>query len=720
MVACSTVDRDPVEQCRENSDCGAGLICSVEVGNACVPEQPPPQAVIGFDIQVGDLRVELAGCDPEISRNPGSSELRVQKRSEVVRDYDVRATSRRSVLNCGTNECAGVCDEETLTCSEPVDATFALSMASRLGLPDLRSPQKNYVAMPDPPPAEGELPPPVEFTWPTYESSDPKAHSALILDVTPSMQDDRLSAFRRVIAEDESLEALESLPIDAIGVRRCQRGLYGNEGGVRTLPGSPVIGAGVEFAYADEIATPSTVIGTPPSCDDDDDCPAGWACNAQDSCGLDLSGMIAGSTISTEGDFPGSYPPAWVHTYCEDTVGPLDLDFKVEVTPPVDTGLPTVNYSLAQTFTEPPAPDLREIAVVGQFCLPDWQPPQPVSFSVVGEPVALTETELGVYACCSTGCLPSTEPDVTPIPPPTETTCSAFTRVSFETRWYNTDLAEWLFAGCIPTSPASDGSSGSYIRDVSECDEQAGCSVPLTPGGVDELTRSYEVSIVQPPGSVFQSRRFTVQMDAETSEFAEPFELQPRVLLRGEITCGSATNCSATNAVIAAERLRVETDLPNLPGPFFFETPLDVSGKFVLPVDPGVYVITAYPEIGQPGGPSPFAVVDLREGSSLIELVDGVPNATLSEPLELEEGILVRVALEDFEVSTRVTPLDIGSWKAQNDFPADLYDLNSPQTCYGSQGCQIRRVRPTRAPISLLISKEFQFTARSRGSDECE
>ncbi|HVH98969.1 MAG TPA: hypothetical protein VM869_09670, partial [Enhygromyxa sp.] len=95
----------------------------------------------------------------------------------------------------------------------------------------------------------------------------------------------------------------------------------------------------------------------------------------------------------------------------------------------------------------------------------------------------------------------------------------------------------------------------------------------------------------------------------------------------------------------------------------------------------------------------------------------------LDSPLQLDDGILVRVALDGFDASTGVRPLDIGSWKSQDDFP---YDLNDPQTCYSTdeagkrQGCAIRRLRPNDATISLLISGRFQFTARTRGGDSCE
>jgi hypothetical protein len=250
------------------------------------------------------------------------------------------------------------------------------------------------------------------------------------------------------------------------------------------------------------------------------------------------------------------------------------------------------------------------------------------------------------------------------------------------------------------------------VRDVSECAPE-GCTVMLTSGEIDELTREYTVSLEQRADSVFRSQRHNVSVTAETENLT--FALEPRVLLRGQVVCVS-NNCSAQSAVVAAERLRSDTDGVDPIGPFEFQARVDAAGNFVMPVDPGVYVVTAYPGVGQPGGPAPYEVVDLRDGSALLDDVDGVPNATLDDSLELDEGVLVRVQLRDFAVSTRVTPIDIGSWAYQSDFPEDL-DLNDPSACLGSssRGCSIRRLRPVDTPISLLLSGKFQFTTRDRG-----
>jgi hypothetical protein len=710
LLACSTVDRGPIEECEVDTDCPTGAVCSLAQSNTCVPEVLPPRDALGFDIREGDvLRLELTGCDPEVEPELGGSELRVQKRKSLVRDYQLGASEARTVASC--DECKGTCDESTLTCTAPADAQLDLSMGSRLGLAPLDPPAKDYVAILP----EGQLPTPVAFTWPIYESlDDPAARAALVLQVTPPPDTPPRSRYLRAIAPDAPNA------IDSVALRRCERAIIGPEASVSTfgVGGTPISGATVEFVHDEVIASSVTVLGNGSACSEPTDCPPGWACNDEGSCGLDLTGVLAGTTVSLA-DPPGALPPAYLYTYCEDVEEGEDLvrEFTVRLTPPPESGLPSMIYDLSQTFPYPPAPGtLTEINLGTQeadtLCLPNWQPPVPVTFSLSGSPITLTETDLGAYTCCSTACLPSPEPGVEPTPPPLVEACSDFAKASFETRWDNDEEA-WAFAGCIPTGANSDGSSGRFVRDVSAC-EPEGCSVMLTSGEIDELTRKYTVSITQRDDSVFRSQRYyNVSVTAETEKLT--FALEPRVQLRGQVMCIS-DNCSAQNAVVAAERLRSDTDGVDPIGPFEFQARVDAAGNFVMPVDPGVYVVTAYPGVNQPGGPAPYKVVDLREGSDLLDDVDGVPHAILSAPLELDEGVLVRVQLRDFAVSTRVTPLDIGSWKYQDDFPKDL-DLNDPTTCLSSspRGCSIRRLRPADTSISLLLSGKFQFTTRDRG-----
>ncbi len=727
-LGCSTVDRGPIAECRTDADCGTGAVCSVAQGGICVPEELPPRSVLGFDIRAGEVRVELHGCDPEISTELGGSELRVARRDTIAADYQLRVDTLRAVSSCGLEECAGECDALALTCLEPMDATARLSADSRLNRTRVTGPAESYVTMPDPPLGEEELPTPLSFSWARYDSLTLEAHAAAVLDVSPPDEVTTRAHFMCVLAEDAIVAADGELSV--LSRERCQRGIFGNEGAVRTAMGLPIAGASIDFSYAEALASPSTVLGgAGPACEGNEDCGAGWACDPDlGRCGLDLRGTAAGSAVTLD-DVPGAFQAARVYTYCEDEDSgddPLTREFSVRVTPSDESGLPVTTYRLTQTFSDPPTPTSdRRVPLDGSLCLPDWQPPVSLSFLPLGQPVQLLTNELGTYTCCSTECLPVGDPElVPPTPPPTVESCSDFERIRFETKWTLDDPETWAddFGCDIPTQQATDGSRGRFVRDVASCEEDLGCVVPLTTGAVEDLSREYVLTVVQPVGSVFRSYRDTIEIGPDVVQSGDlgEIELRPRVLLRGRITCAEGNlDCSSIDAVFAAERLITDSDEPASPGPFFFEARADINGSFVLPVDPGLYVVTAYPAVGEPGGPAPFTVLDLREDSPRVNMIDGVPNVTIAPAFELEDGLLVRALLREFDVSTVVTPIDTGSWNFQND--EFLYDLNDPGTCHGSsqRGCLIRRLRPTDASISLLITKRFQFTTRSVGPDSC-
>ncbi len=746
-IACSTIADDPPPECQSDADCDDDQVCSLGQGGICVLRRQPPLPVLGFSIDEGAFSLELQGCDPEVTLEGGGNELRVQRRDLLARNFAFNVISEREVDTC--EECLGSCDTEALLCREPVDAKLQLRQSSRFNFTALTSPKGDHLVPVDPPLPAGELPPPVTLAWPSYDTPDPAAHAATILDtehITKTMTDPTSEAtLRRVIAQELTVPLDEdTVPLEVVSLQRCRRGLFGEESVVRTVSGTPVNGALIEFEHAEPIATASTVLGgVGATCDEHEDCPIGWACGDQGSCGLDLRGVLAGTTKGftdeevMQGTSAGAFLEAWIYTYCEGIDAgadqdPLRREFEVRVTPPATSGLPAVVYEHTQQFPDPSSPGAsrllpfkdgsQEEAKVGYLCLPDWEPAHPVSFDVIGTPVKLIQNQLGDYRCCSTECLPTLDPDGNPTPPPIDETCKTFQRVRFSTRWVlDIEAATtWAFAGCIPTGQNEDGSNGRYVRDVQTCAQQP-CSVDLTPGAADEQSRSYTVEILQPPTSVFRSARYQLDIGPDTTEL-EPFVLQPRVLLRGQIVCaeGSEDDCLALDAVVAVERLRTDTDENNPIGPFYFDARVDAEGNFVLPVEPGLYVITAYPGSNLPGGPAPFQIVDLRETSSLVQLVDGVPTAQLPEPLELDAGVLVTVLLRDFDNNTSVVPLDIGSWKDNPAF-AD-FDLNDVDTCYGGsprRGCQIRRLISGPAPTFLLLTKRLQVTARGGGPTKC-
>ncbi len=724
-AGCSTIADDPLPECEVDSDCGENLVCSVAQGNICVPKVQPPLPNLAFDIRENDFRIELRACDPEVGLEPGGTELRVRARDRVARSLSLSLARARAVEGCELCEAGATCDADTLTCTSIAEGSLQLSQPSRLGVAPLVSPSESYAIPVDPPLPEGELPPPVVLDWPLYTSEDPAAHSATQLDIAPLPEADYALVRRSVSDTVEGALALQS-------ELRCHRGLSGGNQAVRRYGGGAVVGATLEFFYDEPVAPPSSIVGPALACDESEPCPAGFACSDAGTCALDLLSQSTGSStvsISTD-DSSGGFPPAWIYTYCEgiesSDLDPLVLELYVRVTPTPDTGLPQLVYHLEQPFPDPVSIDASRLAFLNSltsFCLPDWQPPHPINFSLVGDPIALAENELGEYRCCSTDCLPTQGPEDEPTPPPSVTSCSNFERMRFSSSWFVEDATVWGVNGCVQVATNSDGANGRYVREVKaeDCVDPLACVVELTHGELDESGRIYEVELTSPVGSVFRSSRFDLAVEPDTTQFPT-FELEPRVQLRGQIVCkaGSEDNCSSVNAVIAAERLRVDTDEPDPVGPFYFQGRSDALGNFVLPVEPGVYVVTAYPAVDQPGGPAPFQLLDLRSESALIELVDGVPHAQLAKPIELDEGVLVRAFLRDFSTMTGVVPLDIGSWTSNPAFTN--FDLNAPQTCYNAsdaRGCVIRRLRPTDTTISLLLSRRFQFTARTGGATSC-
>lgn len=723
-MGCSTIANEPPPECEIDQDCGENLICSIAQGNICVSEVQPPLANLGFDIREGsDFRIELRGCDPEVSLEPGGNELRIRSRTRVARDFSFSVSATREVESCAECELGLICDSQALTCTGPAEAQLDFSQNSRFGLQPLASPIESYTIPVDPPLPEGELPPPVDMVWPKYDSDENSAHWATQLDVAMLEAGTTRGTIRRVVAD-----AVEG-SFELVNTQRCQRALFGDEGAVRIFQAGPLVDANLEFLYDEPIAAPASVIGPAQACSDSLVCPPGWACSDADTCALDLSGVSAGTTTSVA-DPLGGFSPAWLYTYCEGisapTTDPLIRELFIRLAPPIETGLPQVVFRIDQVFADPSTPNSsRLIRFSDSLCVPPWQPPHTIAFSVQGEPVELTKTDLGSYRCCSADCLPTQGPDDEPTPPPSVDSCTNFETARFTTQWFLDDAQTWGLDGCTQPSTNSEGGNGRYAREVEKlkaCSDTP-CTVDLTQGEVDELDRLYEVELTQPTNSVFRSLRRQVTIGPDTLDFGEPFELEPRVLLRGQIICaaGSEANCNSVNAIVAAERLQVASDENDPLGPFFFQGRSDAEGNFVLPVEPGVYVVTGYPAIGQPGGPAPLQILDLRSDSARIELRDGVPNATLEQAIELDEGVLVRALAKDFDVQTGVTPIDLGSWT--NDPAFDDFDLNAPETCHNAstrRGCVIRRLRPTDASISLLLSKRFQFTARTGGSNQCE
>src|SRR5690606_328625 len=113
----------------------------------------------------------------------------------------------------------------------------------------------------------------------------------------------------------------------------------------------------------------------------------------------------------------------------------------------------------------------------------------------------------------------------------------------------------------------------------------------------------YDLRIEPKVGSIFRSVIVPVEITPETTE-VPPIVLPPRVLLKGRValsddvctpssTPGETEACTPS-ATVLAERIRLpEEEGQTIVGPYFYSLSTFGEGDFVLPVNPGVYIITA-------------------------------------------------------------------------------------------------------------------------------
>ncbi len=204
----------------------------------------------------------------------------------------------------------------------------------------------------------------------------------------------------------------------------------------------------------------------------------------------------------------------------------------------------------------------------------------------------------------------------------------------------------------------------------------------------------------------------------------QPTNLERRVLVRGFVqlspeVCDPSkdSDCDQVSALVMAERLWMpNADASNTPGPYFhtattFTDPLTgTEGAYALPLDPGVWLVTALPFAGSRGGPAGIEILDLRNGMDR------------AKDFELRLGVRVNFKLEGFDPRTEVMPLDLGSWTG-HDHPgrSGNLDLNAPGECLStdsSQGCQIRRLLPLGALARPNAVNIVQITTREPAGDD--
>jgi hypothetical protein len=302
-------------------------------------------------------------------------------------------------------------------------------------------------------------------------------------------------------------------------------------------------------------------------------------------------------------------------------------------------------------------------------------------------------------------------------PPTPPTTCPLGASVTASTL-FTPDPAPWKQFNCMdldrpdPTVPEGSQRVVYGPFDTTGCaTDDTPCTLALSPGtqGLE-----YQLRIEPPVGSLVRSMTLPAQrIDASTPSIVAP-TLAYRVLLRGRVELAPLLTADGNqdltvrcpvNAEIMAERLRVPGEDPStIVGPYFYSAhtipgslvckPGSSFASFVLPVNPGVYLVTALPHTGSQGGPAKIIVLDLREGSDLVDSSGPLPIADLPDPIVMEPGTLVTIELDNFDRSSVATPLDLAGW-APIDGDPEL-DLNRPDTCHGAgdRGCEIRRLRP--------------------------
>jgi len=546
-----------------------------------------------------------------------------------------------------------------------------------------------------------------------------------------------------------------TIPYDFTYEASCDRGLAGR---VSLLPETadteddltPLGGATINVSYAGPLSISRLRNGNDspiPQCEKDADCIVGQqVCNtATHECELDLAGRAADSaaTDNDTGRFSGR-----VFTYCEGQIDQrLTRTFTATVVPPspsieideatadppqIVRALPSVNFEFDATFDpEFLNPDTNPNAELARdLCIPDWGEAISPTIVLAGQPQHLAGSGLGnEYICCDTSCLPMSA-DVAGIPPAPVETCTGHTGSgTAPTIRFATDLVvdealekQWNRPelGCQPPLLDDNRVAGS-LSQTADCNDPALCSVNLA-RGTEANPRRYEVRLESPPGSVVRSLLTTIDVgsSAETIELSLP----PRHLLSGFVRlddsiCSnseSATDCANVSALVVAERLRVpgENALP----PFFHELPTfwdpttGRNGRFVMPLDPGIYAVTALPGPGSLGGPATITVVDLTFGDGEW---DGV----------LQPGVLSTIDVSSFDrSSTQAVPLDLGSWFLEpidhDAIPGDHIDLNDPAACWtdlDASGCRIRRMI---AGGSLPLSQVRQIRFASRDLGGCQ
>ncbi len=772
-MACSTLaDTPDPEECSSDAECFDGFVCAVDQGRCLPGNEAAPRAHLGFDIReraAGGIvfRVEVDGCDCTIREEENIRELAV-RRSEVSQLLFL------SVFASSEDD-------------EPLPATFELTQASRYG--QAPSPFRNII---DYPTINDDTDSVVDTTlrWPRYHPLDIDPPRELLLwKVEPD--GDQASRYLGIIPPQTNPDALCTVDTDccpgetddcdpfpnycdttvgecsAIGSPAwaygyiyepaCDRGIAGDtvlfdvEQGavVKESDGETdvvVQDANVRLRYDQEEPFGMPLLGggsTTPCSEATCEGPDQYCDLLTGQCMVALAGRTAdeGSQTTSIGSFETR-----VYTYCDAEPNAPHTRYYAATVAALGAR-PSVDYRFDATFF-PDAPSGSEFRVAERFCVPDWGPPASLELVIGGQPRTLIGSNDAPYTCCDVGCLPATADDAT-TPPPPEGTCNGRTstgaqpvmRMESHFTLDTEELGNWIAAECALPQFDVNSRAGSLTRLADCASPDAVCRVDDVALGLLSSPRRYDVRVESPVGSVLASGEFVLELGVEAPPTTQ-ITLPPRVLITGVVDVDQAicarreagAGCAAREAIVLAERLRMPGEGDDLPGPYFhsINTHHDPvagrDGAFVLPLDPGgVYVLTALPAAGAEGGPSGFAVVDLRDQAQ----IDPTPMR-----LTLEEGVVVTLALDQFDQRTSVVPVDRGSYltdgqrlrhpgREGSETTADLFiDLNREGECWtptveGPQGCKIRRLIPPGSDVARSQVGVVRFTARRSDQAGC-
>lgn len=766
------------DECLDQGGKSTGKICYL---GSCVEDRLPPRAPLAVDIRsepLGDpaFRVEVLGADLALDRNLTDRPYRYRislANVDVEGEEGKVISGVRDRLKIAVTETRTKLQEGEDAATVPLAGSFTLSQSSRLGRSALSTPPIFYPPMNG---GETEAVPQIELPWPRYDPVDDEADLPLVVELVPDADGEppvmgnkrygRGIVYRQIVRRNDGIAAQHNVSLST--VRECHRETTGSVRFPDGLPTPPPLLDGetppkisVALRYegkkaggdkpqacdptgapapplcsvetltqqpspecqtATQCAPPSTCVEIEPGvrrcgCSNDDHCFPGDVCNLeQHLCALDLTDRPATKSFPVDPATPDF--ATWIYTYCDDDVtASREIALIVDVTPDIRLGLPTVQFRAALDYSldidGEPTP-----TTIAPLCLPTWQTVQPITLRQTQAPARVFKADTRAWVCCDTTCV---DPAASGVPDAAVTCPLRGTLTATTTATTNIDDPD-------PMNPwKSCLAGGNYTGSVNLGDcaaDEPECQVQLSAGPAGPGPQTYQLAIESPVGSIFQSA--TIGIDVATGTSALDLQLPYRVLLRGRV---AVADCSVApeggtctpEAEIVAERI-IKDEPPGTLGPFFYTTSTlpGTLGEYVLPLDPGLYFLTALPKITigtNQTAPSPIIILDLRPGSELVRSEGGVPVADGPDLLLAKSGVTYTIELDDFDLSTRAIPLDRTSWKGIS-FEFDTYDLNAPGVCDRTLACKIRRLRPGNSPVYLTQERLLNYVTRPATPDE--